>query len=83
MSQRLEDKIAAKEQARCEETIQKILVYKREVEEKKAAARKSLLEIADYLDDVTKTSNVAKAGGSGVGTVGTSSVNRRSGVYLR
>ena len=53
-----------------EETIQKILGHKHEVEEKKAEARQSLLDIADYLDNVNKNSNKVKASGSGVGTVG-------------
>ena len=53
-----------------EETIQTILGYKREVEEKKGEARRSLLEIADLLDEVNRSSNITKAGGSGVGTVG-------------
>ena len=70
LCQSLKNKIAEKEQGRVEETVQKILRYKHEVEEKKEEARKSLLEIADYLDDVNKNSNVAKASGSGVGTVG-------------
>ena len=70
LCQSLKNKIAEKEQGRVEETVQKILRYKHEVEEKKEEARKSLLEIADYLDEVNKNSNVAKASGSGVGTVG-------------
>ena len=53
-----------------EDTIQRILGYKQEVEELKEAARQSLLEIADDLDGVTKGANVVKASGSGVGTVG-------------
>ena len=69
-SQHLKNKVAEKEQDRVEKTIQTILGYKHEVEEKKADARKSLLEIADYLDDVNKKSNMGKAGRSGVGTVG-------------
>ena len=68
--QELRNKIEKKEQARVEETIQTILGYKREVEEKKGEARRSLLEIADLLDEVNRSSNITKAGGSGVGTVG-------------
>ena len=70
MPQRLKNKIAEKEQARVEEAIQKILGFKHEVEEKKADARVSLLEIADALDAVNKKSNVVKASGAGVGTAG-------------
>ena len=70
LSQSMRNKIAEKEQGQVEETIQKILGYKHEVEEKKADARKSLLEIADYLDHVNRNSTKVKASGSGVGTVG-------------
>ena len=70
LSQTLKNKIAENEKARVEDTIQRILGYKQEVEELKEAARQSLLEIADDLDGVTKDANVVKASGSGVGTVG-------------